>query len=196
MTLQQDNYEFTDRDHQELCLLYENVATNLEELKKRKWHIYGLYSAIVAFFVHSSSSGRVPPLTKPCIIIALFVGVIVVELAHAIYRLDIIKYRKILVGIYGNFGKCFNRIRSGAKGPKKPELDIFDKIFKYGGCTYILTVFSYATYVLWLEECKIEYACTAIIIIMIIFLAAAVFLPLLMDKIVSCIDEKKVNKSE
>ncbi|HLE19032.1 MAG TPA: hypothetical protein VI728_12200 [Syntrophales bacterium] len=80
MTLQEDNYKFTDRDHKELYLLYENSAMNLEALKKRTWQAYVSYSAAMAFLVliYKNDAIHMSSFVRVLIIFVLFIGVILV----------------------------------------------------------------------------------------------------------------------
>lgn len=191
----------TQRNHQELCLLYENASANLELLKKSQWKVYVFYSAVVAVLISKGNEILNEPLIKIIICFLLFIGVVVVEFYTAQFRIDILKYRKVLTGLYEAFGYPFREIRGRAKGHKKAELNHFEKVFRHGGCAYILVVFSLAIFTLWPEECKFIYiekcktTCAENIFYAIISLAAiaffAIVLPLIMDKFVSYLYKKE-----
>lgn len=187
--------ELTDRDHQELCLLYENAAANLEFLKKSQWQVYVFYSAVAAFFI-VKDNGIIKEHTIKCLIsLLLFIGVIVVEFVQAHFRIDMLNYRKMLKNIYEKFGYPFRVIREGAKGEKKVALNTFEKIFRHGGFVYILVVFSYAMVVFWMEKLKnvdLKIGCLlfALILILIVLLISVYFIPLGMEKFAEYVDKK------
>ncbi|OGW51139.1 MAG: hypothetical protein A2Z50_07815 [Nitrospirae bacterium RBG_19FT_COMBO_42_15] len=193
--------EDTQRNHRELCLLYENATANLELLKKSLWQVYVFYSAVVAVLISKGNGIFNEPLIKILICFLLLIGVIVVEFYTAQFRIDILKYRKILIGLHKAFGYPFREIRKRAKGEKKAELNHFEKVFRHGGCAYILVVFSLAIFTLWPEECKFIYiekcktTCAEKIFYANILLTAiaffAIVLPLLMDKFVSYLYKKE-----
>lgn len=85
---QQGGEPISDRDHKELCLLFENAVMNLEALKRRAWATYASYSAIAVFFIHYGD--KMSDLNK-YIPFALLIGGVLVQLAQAIYRKDIKK---------------------------------------------------------------------------------------------------------
>lgn len=193
--------EDTQRNHQELCLLYENATANLELLKKSQWKVYVFYSAVVAALISKGNEIFNEPFIKILICFLLLIGVVVVEFYTAQFRIDILKYRKILIGLYEAFGYPFREIRVSGKGQKKAELNYFEKVFRHGGCAYILVVFSLAIFTLWPEECKFifigkcEMTCAENIFYAIILLVAiaffAIVLPLIMDKFASYLYKKE-----
>ncbi|MEW6571542.1 MAG: hypothetical protein AB1390_10285 [Nitrospirota bacterium] len=184
--------ENTQRNHQELCLLYENAAANLETLKKRQWQVYVFYSTIVAFLTLKDKRIINELYIKILISLLLLIGLIVVEFAQAYFRSDMLKFRDILRNIYERFGYLFREIRGKAKGEKKAELNPFERIFRHGGCAYIFVVFAYAMVVFWIEELK-QIGCLVYILILIL-IVLVIFIPLVMDKCVNYINKK--NKVE
>lgn len=182
----------TQRNHQELCLLYENAAANLSALKKSQWQVYVFYSAVVAFLLLLLNGNskiiaiKEQPL-KSLISVSLLFGAIAVEFAQAYFRLDMSKYRQILTELYAAFGYPFREIRERAKGKKK-ALNPFEKVFKHAGCIYIFVVFAFAMVVFWLEELeKID----GLLYVLIFMLTVLAFLtPLGMDNLVKYIDDK------
>ncbi len=181
--------EDTQRNHQELCLLYENATANLELLKKSQWQVYVFYSAVVAFLLLLKDNNKIineQPI-KSLISVSLLLGTIAVEFAQAYFRLDMSKYRKILGEIYEKFGYPFREIRERAKGKKK-ALNPFEKVFKHVGCIYIFIVFTFATVIFWLEELKTIDGLLYVLILMLTVLA--LLTPLSMDTMVKYIDDK------
>lgn len=184
--------EDTQRNHQELCLLYENATANLELLKKSQWQVYVFYSAVVAFLLLLlNNNSKIVAINdqsvKSLLSISLFLGAIAVEFAQAYFRLDMSKYRQILKELYTAFGYPFREIRERAKGKKK-VFNPFEKIFKHAGCVYIFIVFTFAMVVFWLEELK---KIDGLLYVLIFMLTVLAFLtPLGMDNLVKYIDDK------
>lgn len=176
----------TQRNHQELCLLYEDATANLATLKKRQWQVYVFYSAVVAFLIVRDDVIIKEPVIKILISILLLIGLIAVEFAQAYFRFDMLKFREILEKIYLTFGYPFKEIRGKAKGEKKAELNPFEKIFRYEGCTYSFAVLSYAMVTFWIEELKRINDC----FLLIAFFIFVIFVPFVMDKCVNYIDKK------
>lgn len=180
--------EDTQRNHQELCLLYEDATANLAALKKRQWQVYVFYSAIVAFLT-LKDNGIINELPiKILISVLLLIGVIVVEFAQAYFRHDMFKFREIIENIYVTFGYPFREIRGSARGEKKAELNPFEKIFRRGGCAYIFAVFVFAMVVFLVEELK-QIGCLIYILILIL-IVLVIFTPSGMDKCVNHINKK------
>lgn len=175
----------SERDHVEICLLYQNAAANLSTLKKSQWQVYVFYSAVVAFLLLKVNR-QSDPTIKVLISLLLLLGVIAVEFAQAYFRRDMLNFRQILRDIYKNFGYLFREIRGSAKGEKKAELNSFEKIFRHGGCVYSFAVFSYAMVIFWIEELKKIYGC----VLLITFLVIVAIVPFVMDKCVNYIDKK------
>lgn len=179
----------TQRNHQELCLLYENAAANLELLKKSQWQVYVFYSAVVAFLLLLKDNNRIinEQSIKSLISVSLLFGVIAVEFAQAYFRLDMSKYRQILTDLYAAFGYPFREIRERAKGKKK-AINPFEIVFKHAGCIYIFIVFAFAMVVFWLEELK---TIDGLLYVLILMLTVLAFLtPLGLNKLVKYIDDK------
>ena len=179
-----------NKEHKELCLLYQNATANIDLLKKSQWQVYVFYSAIAAALISKDNLIN-DPFIKVLISLLLFIGVITVEFYQAHFRLDMIKYRKILVCIYERFGESFREIRDSAKGQKKAELNDFEILFRHGGCGYIFVVFSLTINKLWPDECKS--VCAALVfqsLIMISAIVLVIFFPFGMKQFVDYIDKK------
>lgn len=184
----------SEKEHEELTLLYQNAAANLESLKKSQWQVYVFYSAVVAFLILQKDSEILKePSIKILISLSLLIGVIVVEFFTAHFRFDMLNYRKILKNIYERFGYPFREIRESAKGKKEAELNLFEIIFRHGGSAYIFAVFAYTMVVFWMEELKRIDGLLYVLVLILILLT--IFTPLAMDRLVSYIDKKsKVEK--
>jgi hypothetical protein len=182
----------TQRNHQELCLLYENAASNLAELKKKQWQAYVFYSAIIAVVILPGSQEMISCATVRILVSAfLLVGAIVVEFAQTYFRHDILVFRKILIGVYGCFGYAFREVRKKAKGEKKANLNAFEKIFRHGGSVYIFSVLAYFIAVHWKKEVEMidPRNCLPLLTICICLLFA-LLIPLIMDECVRYIIRK------
>jgi len=186
----------TQRNHQELCLLYENTAANLESLKKRQWQVYVFYSAVAAALISQASNIKEPYL-KILTSFLLLLGALIVEFYNAHFRLKIKEYRQILIKVYESFGHPFNEIRTRAKGSKTVNPDIFEIAFKYGSCAYLLVVGFLAMNTLWPDEYKWTYyspiwqlACISISLVV-----GTIFLPNSMDKLAAYL-AKQATKNE
>lgn len=174
----------TERNHQELCLLYENAAANLELLKKSQWQVYVFYSAVVIALISQANNIKEPYL-KILISFLLLLGALMAEFYDAHFRLKIKEYRQILIEVYECFGHPFNKIRTRAKGSKTVNPDYFEIALKYGGCAYLLVVGFLAVNTLWPAEYKWTYSSTVwqLIWVSIALMIITILLPYTMDKL-------------
>ena len=114
------------------------------------------YSAVAAALIAQANEIN-EPYIKICLSILLAIGVLIVEFYEAHFRYRMKEYRDILVGVYKYFGHPFREIRIGAKGQKTNMPDDFEKVFKHGGCAYILIVSFLAINELWPKDYRLEY---------------------------------------
>ena len=175
----------TQRNHQELCLLYENAAANLESLKKSQWQVYVFYSAVAVALISQANNIKEPYL-KMLISSLLLLGALMAEFYDAHFRLKIKEYRQILIEVYECFGYPFNKIRTSAKGSKTVDPDNFEIAFKYGSCAYLIMVGFLAINTLWPAEYKWTYCSTVwqLVWVSIALIIITGLLPYTMDKLV------------
>lgn len=189
--------EDTQRNHQELCLLYENAAANLDLLKKSQWQVYVFYSAI-AIALMSQGNNIKEPYLRILISSLLLLGALMAEFYEAHFRLKMKEYRQVLIEVYECFGHPFRKIRTSAKGSKTVRPDNFEIAFKYGGCAYLLAVGSLAINTLWPEAPRLKY-CSMIwplSLSSISLLVLAWFIPFIMDKFAVRLHEAFKENSE
>jgi hypothetical protein len=189
--------EDTQRNHHELCLLYENSAANLELLKKSQWQVYVVYSAIAIALISQANNIKEPYL-KILTSFLLLLGALMAEFYEAHFRLRMKEYRQILIEVYECFGHPFKKIRTSAKGSKTVKPDNFEIAFKYGGCAYLLSVGFLAINALWPEVPRLKY-CSMIWPLSISatsLLVLAWFIPFIMDKFAGYMDEIFKERSE
>ncbi|MBI5194815.1 MAG: hypothetical protein HZA10_00665 [Nitrospirae bacterium] len=177
--------EDTQRNHQELCLLYQNAATNLDSLKKSQWQVYVFYSAVAIALISQANNIKEPYL-KILISSLLLCGALMVEFYEAHFRSKIKEYRQILMEVYECFGHPFKKTRISAKGTKTVDPDNFEIAFKYGGCAYLLMVSFLAINTLWPAEYKWTCCSTIwqLVWVSIALIIITILLPCTMDKFV------------
>ncbi|MFZ3138291.1 MAG: hypothetical protein WA126_12980 [Thermodesulfovibrionales bacterium] len=185
--------DVTQRNHQELCLLYDNAAANLESLKKSQWQVYVFYSAVAAALISQASNIKEPYL-KILTSFLLLIGALMAEFYDAHFRLKIKEYRQILIEVYGCFGHPFNKIRTRAKGSKTVNPDIFEIAFKYGGCAYLLVVGFLSINTLWPAEYKWTYCSTIwqLLRVAVALISITILLPPTMDKLADYLAKRTI----
>lgn len=129
-----------NKEHKELCLLYQNAAANLAALKKSQWQVVVFYSAIIAFLVTQSEKMSYP--VKIWISIALLLGAIAVIVTQMLFREKMHQERSVLDNIYEKFEQSFKECRK-PKGDVK-AFDAFENIFIVGVVIYLVAVFIFA----------------------------------------------------
>lgn len=138
----------TNKEHEEIHLLYQNAANNLAALKKSQWQVYVFYSAAAAFLItQANNSNNMSPLVKIFTFVAFSIGAVFAMILLELYWSSIDKERKILKSIYCHFGTAFNICRS-PKGEVQ-ERDYFEILFRLGGFIYIVLIYIFVLLTFW-----------------------------------------------
>ncbi len=136
----------SEQEHEEICLLYQNVTTNLEIFKNRQWYIFMFYSAIAAFLV--TQSKEMLPFAKAYLSVALLIGTIVAIFALRHFQQKVSTERKVLDDIYRQFCPLFRQCREIKGDVSKP--DTFEKyIVNAGGYVYLIVTFIFVMISFW-----------------------------------------------
>ncbi len=146
---QGDATKVSETEHDELSLLYQNAASNLEFLKKRQWYVFASYSAIAAFLIIQSND--MPIIAKAYISVVLLIGTISAVLMLEHYQQKMSTERKVLNNIHNRFSPLFRDCRSPREDVKKP--DIFEKWFVgLGGYAYLIVTFIFVMIFFWYKH--------------------------------------------
>ena len=143
----------SEKEHKELCLLYQNAAANLATLKKSQWQVVVFYSAIVAFLV--TQANNLPIFAKILISITLPFGSRFIWKMVELYQQKMSEERAILSNIYNGSGKCkgfgepFRECRSPKGDVQAP--DSFETLFRQGVKLYIIITCMVAVLSFWTD---------------------------------------------
>ncbi|MBI4822883.1 MAG: hypothetical protein HY805_01460 [Nitrospirae bacterium] len=128
----------SDREHAEICLLYQNATDNLKAFKNSQWRNFGFYSASIVFLI--SYADRMPDFAKVYISVILFLGTIFAIFILKHYQKKMSTERKVLENIYKRFGLPFRECREPKGDVSKPD-DFETYVIGWGGVAYLIVTF-------------------------------------------------------
>ncbi len=149
MTENKESKTISEKDHDEIRLLYQNVTANLEIFKNRQWHVFVFYSAIVAFLVTQADNMSI--FAKFFISVVLLIGTIAAVLTLNHYQHKMSVERKVLDNIYKHFGPIFHECKRPKEDVSKPDrFEIY--LIGVGGYAYVIATFIFVMISFWYKH--------------------------------------------